>query len=126
MAFYQLKHKTLLIMLFLLTFVGQSMASSVMSYEMTAMKLENTQQSSMMSHSMHDMDEISDLDYSAMSDDCCSQSCDCFVSGCATVALVSDILDQHAAINAATQFYLPSVFIYNQFPKSLYRPPITA
>ncbi len=113
-------------MLFLLTFVGQSMASSVMSYEMTAMKLENTQLLSMMSHSMHDMGEISDLDYSSTGDDCCSQSCDCFVSGCATVALVSDILGQQAAINAATQFYLPSVFIYNQFPKSLYRPPITA
>lgn len=125
MAFYQLKNKTLLIMLFLLTFVGQSMASSIMSYEMTAMKLENAQIMAMMSHDMHEMDNGSDVSYSS-SDDCCSQSCDCFVSGCATVALVSDLLDSQAAIDTTTQFYLSSTFILNQFPKSLYRPPITA
>jgi len=124
MTLFSLKHKTILIMLFLLTFVSQAMASSIMSYEMTAMQWQDSQsmtQMSSMPNMMHDMsnDETS-------SDDCCSQSCDCLISGCSTVALVNDIFPQQQVSRVITDFDLLALFIYNQFPKSLYRPPISA
>jgi hypothetical protein len=124
MAFYQLKNKTLLIMLLLLTFVSQSMASSIMSYEMTAMKLDNTHTMSAMSHNMPMMDATADIN--DVNKNCCGQHCDCYTGGCASAALVGDILVQQVTVSAVTSFYIPTVFTYNQFPKSLYRPPITA
>jgi len=124
MTLFSLKHKTILIMLFLLTFVSQTMASSIMSYEMAAMQWQDPQLITQMSSMPNMVHEMSNEETS--SDDCCNQGCDCLISACSTAALVSDIFPQQQVSSVITDFNFLALFIYNQFPKSLYRPPITA
>ena len=118
--------KTLMVLLVCLTFVGQAMASTIMSYHMMSMKGMSTQEQShdmsKMDHSGHHM--ASDSETSE--DDCCVQTCSCFTGGCSSFAtLMKDANNSNSPIIDLSS-KIPSYLslAQSQQPTSLYRPPI--
>jgi hypothetical protein len=121
--------KTLMVLLLCLTFVGQSLASTVMSYHMMSMKGMSTQNQShdmsKINHSGHSMASDSTSDTSEKStEDCCSKTCSCFTGGCSSVAvLIKDICNE-SIIDFSPKIPSVSSLAQSQLLTSLYRPPI--
>jgi len=120
--------KKLMVLLVCLAFVGQAMASTVMSYHMMSMSGMNNQEKSqdmvMMAHSTHDM-ASSTLENSEMStEDCCNESCNCFAGGCSNIATFIEIPGNVPIISLSAKILSYSRLALSQQPASLYRPPI--
>ena len=124
--------KTLIVLLACMTFVGQAMASTIMSYHMMSMKVmnEQSQYMSMMDHSDHNMVATSDsFEESETTDksmkDCCDGTCNCFTGGCSMIiALMIDVTDNGPIVNFSFKILSFSHLALSQQPSSLYRPPI--
>lgn len=131
--------KTLMVLLLCLTFVGQAMASTVMSYHMMSMGNMNgqaqSQQSSNMDHSGHHMMNVSTaatsgsnssgIDSSANSSkDCCEKNCNCFTGGCASIAVLSKNMANDPVMDFSAKITSVSSLAQSQRLSSLYRPPI--
>jgi len=119
--------KALLVLLICLTFVGQAMASAMMSYQMMSMKGMSGQAHDMsqMDHSTHQMlDDLSLSDSEEMVNDCCAQECDCFISGCFNITTLPKTVNHDPVITLATKIITPFSLAKNLQLKSLYRPPI--
>lgn len=123
--------KTLMVLLVCLTFVGQAMASTVMSYHMMSMKVMNGQEKnqsmSMMDHSDHTMmnhasDDSDDSDEST--EDCCVKTCSCFTGGCSSIATLMKDINNNLFIDLSSKISSYSHLALSQQPTSLYRPPI--
>ncbi|WP_238529429.1 MULTISPECIES: CopL family metal-binding regulatory protein [unclassified Pseudoalteromonas] len=124
--------KTLMVLLVCLTFVGQSVASTVMSYHMMSMKGNSGQEQmqnmsmmdhidhSMMSHSSDDSDEAED----EAEDDCCVKSCSCFTGGCSSIATLIKDTGDSLFIDLSSKIFSYSNLAQSQSSSSLYRPPI--
>ncbi len=112
-----------------MTFVGQALASTIMSYHMMSMKGMSTQDQShdmsKMDHSGHSMASDSTSDTSEKStEDCCSKTCSCFTGGCSSVAvLIKDICNE-SIIDFSPKISSVSSLAQSQLLTSLYRPPI--
>ena len=120
--------KTLMVLLVCLTFVGQTMASTAMSYHMMSMKVmggqEQSQDMSMMDHSKHKMMSMDSDNSDSKSEDCCDKSCNCMASGCSSItAMLQDIINVQP-IDLSSKINSLSSLAASQQPKSLYRPPI--
>ncbi len=120
--------KTLMVLLVCLTFVGQAMASTIMSYHMMSMEVMSTQDKSqnmsMMDHSNHKMmSESSDGDDSS-SEDCCVQTCSCFTGGCSSLATLMKDSGNSPIIDLSSKIPSYLSLAQSQQPTSLYRPPI--
>lgn len=119
--------KTLMVLLVCLTFVGQAMASTVMSYHMMSMEVMSGQKHSqnmpMMDHSNHNM-MIDSSNAEESTEDCCVKTCSCFTGGCSSLATLmidsgsSPMIDLSSKISS----FIP--LTQSQQPTSLYRPPI--
>jgi len=126
--------KITLIMLFLLTFVSQAMASSLMSYNMMAANI-----------SYHDHDDHASATNTFLTHDhvihpsknaqlsedaqthqrkCCSKNKMCMIIGCSVVSLTTDISIPKLAAASAVKYTSYRMLVISQQPKSLYRPPI--
>lgn len=119
--------KTLMVMLICLTFVGQAMASTIMSYHMMSMKVTSGQNQShdmsMMDHSSHNMmSESSDGEES--SEDCCAKTCSCFTGGCSSLATLMKDTDNSLIIGLSSKISSYLSLAQSQQLTSLYRPPI--
>jgi hypothetical protein len=138
-------NKTMMVFLLCLIFIGQSMASMTMFYNMTAMQLSEqsmTEMTSMKSsnhHSekinstAHDMSAMLDCDEEAMtettcatmsSDSCCEQECDCLTGGCSTVSAFSMIINCTLVFATPSKINSPNALTASQTLTFLYRPPI--
>lgn len=111
-----------------MSFVGQTMASTIMSYHMMSMKgmngQEQSQNMSMMDHSQHNM-ALETSDDSNTSDDCCSKTCNCFTGGCSSVAaFMKDAADNDPIVDLSSKILSSSSLALSQQSTSLYRPPI--
>jgi len=122
-----------MVFLVCLTFVGQAMASTVMSYQMMSMMNMNGQGQSqnmpMMDHSNHhlvnEMASDSSPDKSETSmEECCTETCNCFTGGCTNVAMFMKITSNTAFVSSPTKILSFSRLTQSQQPTSLYRPPI--
>jgi hypothetical protein len=124
--------KITLLMLLLLTFISQAMASSLMSYKMIAndISFKNTQTVSSNNissqHRMHDeiatlSDEEKDAHHSK---ECCSKNSTCLIVGCAATTLTSKLFIQQVIISSSIKYISYTELALSQQPKSLYRPPI--
>lgn len=130
-----------MVLLICLSFVGQAMASTIMSYHMMGMagmsgmksmssqvEVQSLSQNmSMMDHSNHNMASESDdslTDSTDATEECCNKICNCFAGGCSSIAALikhvsnSPILDNSAKILSHSRLAL------SQKLTSLYRPPI--
>ena len=114
-----------MVLLICLTFVGQAVASTVMSYHMMSMKVmsgqEKTQSMSMMDHSM--MNHASD-DSEESTEDCCVKTCSCFTGGCSSIATLMKDINNNLFIDLSSKISSYSHLALSQQPTSLYRPPI--
>jgi hypothetical protein len=123
-----------MVLLICLTFFGQAMASTVMSYHMMSMenmKSMHQQQSSdqstnmsMMDHSQHTMGNGTSNEPESKDDDCCDSFCNCFTSGCSPLFSIHQNINNDVVIDIAAKIYSIPVQIQSQLPTSLYRPPI--
>jgi len=123
--------KTLMVLLLCLTFFGQAMAATVMSYHMMNMKGMSSQQSSNMAnmanmdHSGHSMMNDSAEDNSSNeSEECCAKSCNCFTGSCSSIATLVRNLSIDAVIDYSERVHSTSTLAQGQQLTSLYRPPI--
>ena len=120
--------KTLMVLLICLTFVGQAVASTVMSYHMMSMKVmsgqEKTQSMSMMDHSDHTMMNHTSDDSDESTEDCCVKTCSCFTGGCSSIATLMKDTNNNLIIDLSTKISSYSHLALSQQPTSLYRPPI--
>ena len=118
--------KTLMVLLLCLTFVGQSLASTVMSYHMMSMKGMSTQYQShdmsKMDHSGHSM--ISDSTSEKSTEDCCVKTCSCFTGGCSSVAVLIKYISNDSIADLSPKIFSVSSLALSQQLTSLYRPPI--
>jgi len=125
-----------MVLLVCLTFVGQAMASTFMSYQMMSMMGMNGQEQSqnmpMMDHSNHHLVNDMASDSSAYSPDksetlmeeCCTETCNCFTGGCSNVAMFMKVASNAAIVSSPTKILSFSCLAQSQQPTSLYRPPI--
>lgn len=122
-------NKTMMVLLLCLIFIGQSMASMSMFYDMTAMQ-SNAQSMAKMSsinstHHIMEEDNRSTHDMSAMStEDCCAQECDCLTSACSTASAFSTIIQYTPVFATASKINSSNALTASQNLTSLYRPPI--
>ena len=118
--------KTLMVLLVCLTFVGQAVASTVMSYHMMSMKGNSGQEQnmSMMDHSDHSMMSHSSDDSDEAEDDCCVKSCSCFTGGCSSIATLMKDTGDSLFIDLSSKIFSYSNLAQSQSSSSLYRPPI--
>lgn len=120
--------KTLIVLLVCLTFVGQAMASTIMSYHMISMKGMSTQQQSnnmsKMDHSSHKMANDSSSDSEISEDNCCVQTCNCFTGGCSSLATLMKDSSNSPILGLSSKIPLYLSLVQSQQPTSLYHPPI--
>jgi len=114
-----------MVLLLCLTFIGQAMASTVMSYHMISMSGMNgqSQDMPMMVHSDHNMANASSSDLDESSEDCCAKTCLCFTGGCSNVAALIKYAGSSTTFESS-KILSYSHLIQSQKPTSLYRPPI--
>jgi hypothetical protein len=115
-------NKTLMVTLLCLTFIGQSMASSVMFYNMSKMNMHK-QESKQMQHGDHQMMDSSDSSNNS-EDNCCAKSCQCLSSGCFSAYLFTQSLRSDPIVDFSTKIMSNIALLPSQKPNSLYRPPI--
>lgn len=126
--------KILMVLLLCLTFVGQAMATTVMSYHMISMGNMNGQsqseQSVNMEHNGHHMMNVSTADSSDMnssansSKNCCEKNCNCFTGGCVSIAVLSKNMANDPVMDFSAKITSVSSLAQSQGLTSLYRPPI--
>ncbi|WP_310740489.1 CopL family metal-binding regulatory protein [Colwellia sp. BRX10-4] len=120
--------KTLLVLLVCLAFVGQAMASTLMSYHMMSMKVMNDQEQSqdmsMMDHSMHKMANDSSRDSETSEDDCCVKACSCFTGSYSSLATLLKYAVSNPIIDLSSKIPSYLSLAQSQQSTSLYRPPI--
>ncbi|MDO6427008.1 CopL family metal-binding regulatory protein [Thalassotalea sp. 1_MG-2023] len=120
--------KTLLVLTVCLSFLGQALASTVMSYHMMNMKQtsQSSSQMNMMDHSHHQMTEQSTEHHENMDDSCCQQSCSCFSGSCSNIAAALFSTIQTRQLELSVKILSVSQAEQSQTLTSLYRPPIFA
>ena len=113
-----------MVVLMLLVFVGQGTVASALPCQMDMQQglSQMDHSSNMMDHSSHMMPDQAEK---SPKDDCCSKNNGCSMSGCTSLALLTfyhslKVLFAPESIEYQTQLNI------NQFPTSLYRPPILA
>lgn len=143
--------KTLLMLLLVFAFIGQSLASSLMPYRMmnmnammistssTATDLSEHNGSEMMNKHCAEQMKISEQIESTIShsmdsetihdkktNNCCENQCNCFVNGCSTLLGLTTLSHAQAILLNTTK--IPSLLspLTSQQLTSLYRPPILA
>jgi hypothetical protein len=119
-----------MVLLLCLTFVGQTLASTVMPYQMAGMMgmsgPEQPRDMSKMDRSGYSMTSDATLDTLEKSiDDCCAKMDRCFTGGCSFFAVIIKDISKHPLRNV----FLPKIsYVSNleltKTPSSLYRPPI--
>lgn len=119
---------TLMVLLVCMAFVGQTMASTIMPYQMMSMTGMNGQEQSqdmkMMDHSNHNMVSETSDNSEESTEDCCTQTCSCFIGGCSNVAVFMKGAGNAPIVGLSSKILSYSNLALSQVPTSLYRPPI--
>ena len=115
----------------LVAFIGQAMASNVLSYTMVSCTHQSMQSDmKMMSHAPNhesmmseSMDEKTDNNQKMMMD-CCQEQCECPMNGCVNLSV---LFDTHFTANIMIEQKIlqSSSSHQSQNTTSLYRPPIS-
>ena len=117
------------VMLLLLTFMSQAMASSMMAYKMMANNIALENVSSVKNHATsfhHQMNEMSMGTKAHHKKNCCSKQSTCVIVACSVVALINDVYIQHIVSVSTLEYSRYSEMAFSQQAKSLYRPPISS
>ncbi|WP_118958260.1 CopL family metal-binding regulatory protein [Colwellia sp. RSH04] len=115
-----------------LTFVGQGIAASLMSYQMIAVKVQSMEASQMPSHHGHMMSQqdqsmaMMTHDMSTSNDNCCSSDCQCITSGCFSVFAFSRLQTPSVILDITDKINQNTMLLPQQIMPSLFRPPIVS
>ncbi|VAW40654.1 hypothetical protein MNBD_GAMMA01-1450 [hydrothermal vent metagenome] len=116
------KYKKLLVLV-LLIFVGQ-----VVSAPLTTCATSESSSSSQIMPSMPDHDmammHLSQTHEAMVDMDCCGDECNCPQGMCISVVFYPNQAVDMQFVSIATYLIPPILFINNQYPSSIYRPPI--
>jgi hypothetical protein len=117
----------MLAFLMILTLVGQTSASTMVScdmMDMSTMQMPNTDNDDeSMSHDMHQM-MIADEAQSTTATNCCLDSCDCVTMSCNPSSFTSDLLAL-SIVPIIAELELKNIALpENQFLSYLFKPPI--
>lgn len=124
---------TACVMLLLLAFISQAMASSTMSYHM--MSNEPLEQhltkldasvASMQHHSQQEMVAQVATDNDKHHNSCCSTNKTCLVLCSIATTLTSEVILQQPITVSTVKYSSITEVVISQQPKSLYRPPISS
>jgi len=120
--------KTLLILLLGFAFIGQSLASSVMTYRMMSMnEMPMSTQAEVQSMSEHCIDQMkSSTTEKETNNKCCEKQCNCSVNGCSIAIGLTAALNAEPIVLNATKIHSLLIPLTSQQLTSLYRPPIFA
>ena len=120
--------KTLLILLMGFAFIGQSLASSMMTYRMMSMnEMSMSTQAEAQTMSYHCFEQMkSSTPTEETNNKCCEQQCNCFVNGCSTAIGLTASLNAEPIVLNATKIHSLLNPLTSQQLTSLYRPPIFA
>ena len=131
--------------LFCLIFIGQSIASTTMLYNMTSMQLMAKDSSIKSTPDMMTMSDASTSHISATSDAnqqritttachtmpaerstevCCAQECDCLTGACSAVLTLFTYTHYAPLFTPVCKIQSPSTLIISKIITSFYRPPI--
>ena len=113
------------LLLILLAFTGQSLAvasNCKMDMSNTAVDVMGHDMSAK-EHGMMDMADpaMTDMEHNR---DCCAQTCSCVVTSCASLLMLSPEFTSAIAISQHINLSALPEQTSNQYPSSLYRPPI--
>jgi len=129
--FLSIVKRTLILLLVSLTFIGQGMAASLMSYQMIASKTQSMSTMSMSSHHGHmtsqqkqSMEMMSH--HTATDDKCCSSDCQCLVSGCFNVFALSNMQTPSVILDITDKISQNTLMLPQQVMPPLFRPPIVS
>jgi len=123
--------KALIVLIICFTFVGQAMASTIMSYNVTNMISmrgvnEQSQSAIIMAHKGRKM--VSDFSehLEALMEDCCVKtSNDCFTGSCLSIAaFMDDTTGNDLIVDSSSKILFYPSLTPSQQPTPLYRPPI--
>ena len=120
-----------------MAFVGQAIASTIMSYQMlgmmnmssaldkevsTELNSDSSPQNmmSMMDHSMHNMSGTSSDSDESSNQDCCNKNCQCYTGGCSNVASIINSLAPNLFILNPEKILNTSSVALSQQSTSLY------
>jgi hypothetical protein len=120
--------KNLVILLICLTFVGQTMASTVMSYQMMSMAGMSAQEKShdmskMVYTDPHMMSDLGFFESEKLPEDCCSKVCNCLADSCSSVAALNKDVSNGPIVYVSTKINITFSLAISQRLTSLYRPP---
>lgn len=112
----------------LVAFIGQAMASTVMSYATASCAHEMMADMSMMADTMMNhasmMSDKSRQEQNQGTMDCCKEQCQCPMNGCVSLSLLVDT-GFNSLVIAEQKIPQPSSLTPSQISASLYRPPIS-
>ena len=121
--------KALIVLLVCITFVGQAMASNIMSYHMMSMNVnvmeEHSQDMAIIDHSNHNMVTDSSENTHKSMKDCCDTTCNCFMGGCSIIAVfMKNNVGNTPIVDVSSKIFFDSSLALTKQSTSLYRPPI--
>ena len=124
-------HNTIIVMLMLVAFIGQAVASNVLSYTMVscthqsmqpnmAMTSHTPNHANMMSQSM----TVESENNQTMTMDCCQEQCECSMNGCVNLSL---LLSANFSVKPMVEQKILSLSSSHSSHNTslLYRPPIS-
>ncbi|OKY26199.1 hypothetical protein BI291_13610 [Thalassotalea sp. PP2-459] len=111
-----------------MSFLGQAMASTVMSYHMINMKTSQSQTHNMdmMDHSHHQMATQSAEHHENMDEDCCLKICNCLSGSCSNAVLILLSETDTHKLDFSTKIHRLENLVQSHTAASLYKPPIFA
>ncbi len=120
------KYRHIIVLLLMMTFIGQAVASTVVSCQSQSAPLQSHEQvmvSGEMDHSQHMMSLTTSSTEEATEFSCCAD-CDCSLGGCSTLAaLLSGQQLFLSDVSSLARHY--SELLDGQVTVSLFRPPIS-
>ena len=133
MSVFKHLYNLLTVTLLCSAFIGQSLASTVMSYEMLSNSVPNKVKNSgsstrKMKHCMKNIADVS-LANGVITNEktmskCCADTCQCLMAGCANTAILVQLTPGIITTEHAIKIQRATELFFNQVPSSLYRPPI--
>jgi len=118
------QNKIFVILLMLVAFIGQAVASTTMSCVHESMDMPAMQHATMSETMMNHADMMTTNSEQSNKMDCCQEQCKCPMSGCVSFYLLVDTRFNSELIPEQKISLLSSIH-QSQINSSLYRPPIS-
>ncbi|MEO9946759.1 hypothetical protein [Paraglaciecola sp.] len=120
--------KVLVVTTMLLAFIGQTLAYTAMSCDMSNMLDENSMvmDHASMQHGMSMAADMIQMHDNTQVDDCCGIDCECPSNVCSSLSMLNAVTLSDRVPLRENSFLIINISVITSYQKSLYRPPILA